>query len=148
MQKLLTKNRKATHDYEILERFEAGIVLHGHEVKSLKNGGGNFSGSFVSIENGEAVLKKFDIKLYEKATLDHYEPTRQRKLLLRKAEISKLSGALNTKGVTVIPLACGLNKGKVKIEIALARGKKQHDKRNDLKKRDQDRRIQAAISDY
>jgi SsrA-binding protein len=144
MKKLLLKNRKARHEYELLDKFEAGIVLHGHEAKSLRNGGGNFTGSFVSLQEGEAFLKNFHIQLYEYATIEGYEAERPRKLLLRKAEIQKITRELNTKGVTLIPLACGLEKGKIKIEIALARGKKQHDKRNDLKRRDQEKRINNA----
>jgi SsrA-binding protein len=148
MKKILFKNRKALHNYEVLNRFEAGIVLKGHEAKSLKNGGGNFTGSFVAIEDGELFIKSFTINLYEKATLDNYEPTRPRKLLLRKAEIIKIAGELNTKGVTLVPLTCGLEKGRIKVEIALVRGKKKHDKREDMKKKDQERRIKSAISEY
>lgn len=148
MQKPLVKNRKARHDYELLDRYEAGIVLDGHEVKSLKHQGGNFAGSYVSIQNDEVYLKNFNIPLYEKATLEHYEPARPRKLLLRKAEIHKLASELNTQGVTLIPLTCGLNKGKIKIEIAVARGKKKYDKREDKKRKDQARRIQSATRDY
>ena len=148
MEKILTKNRKAKHDFEVLQVFEAGIALKGHEVKSLRNGGGNFAGSFVSIIEGQAKLKNFNIRLYEKTTLESYDPTRERTLLLRKQEIEKIASALNTKGVTVIPLSCGLKKGKVKVEIALARGKNKVDKRHDLKKRDQERRIQKAIKNY
>ena len=148
MEKLLLKNRKASHEFEILEKFEAGIALFGHEVKSLKNGGGNFIGSFVAINNGELFLKNFQISLYEKATLENYEPTRPRKLLLRKSEIEKITGELNTKGVTLIPICFGLKKGKLKFELALARGKKTYDKRQDLKAKDQERRIKAAIKNY
>lgn len=148
MQKLLLKNRKARFDFEILENFTAGIILKGHEVKSLKNGGANFTGSFVSLVDGELFLKGFHITLYEKATLPHYEPERPRKLLVRKAEIAKIARALNTKGVTLVPLACGLEKGKIKIKFALARGKKKIDKRNDLKARDQERRIKSSIQNY
>lgn len=145
MEKILIQNKRASYDYEILSKFEAGIVLLGHEVKSIKNGGGNFTGAFIGLEGGELFLKKFHINLYEKSTLDHYEPERPRKLLVRKAEINKIAGALNTKGVTLVPLLCGLNKGKIKIEFALVRGKKKFDKRESLKKKDQLRRIQSAI---
>ncbi len=148
MEKILSKNRKAFHDYEILETFEAGIVLFGHEVKSLKTHGPAFPGSFISEENGELFLKKLHIPLYERATLAEYLPERPRKLLMRKAEIQKIAGALSTKGVTVVPLSCGLKKGIVKLEIALVRGKKNFDKRENLKKRDQDRRIKATLKHY
>ncbi len=143
--KVLVKNRKAYFDYEILEKFEAGIVLLGHEVKSLKNGGGNMSGSFVNIRNGEIFIEKFKISLYAKTTIEFYNPERPRKLLLRKAEISKITGELNTKGVTLIPLECRLDKNLIKIEFALARGKKKYDKRESLKSKDQERRIKAAL---
>ncbi len=145
MQKTLIKNKRAFFDYEVLKKFEAGIVLLGHEVKSLKNGGGNFTGSFIGMENGELFLKKFHISLYEKTTLESHEPERPRKLLVRKAEIQKISSELNTKGVTLVPLICGLNKGKIKIEFALVRGKKKHDKRESIKKKDQQRRIDLAL---
>jgi len=145
MQKLLLKNRKARFDYEVLETFEAGAVLMGHEVKSLKNGGGNFTGSFISIQSGELWLKGFNIRQYEKANMTEYEPERPRKLLLRKAEIQKLASELNTQGTTIIPLAYGLNRGRIKFEIGLCRGKKKHDKRESLKRKDQNRRIKAAL---
>lgn len=148
MQKLLLKNRKAFFDYEILDRFEAGIVLEGHEVKSLKNKGGNFTGAFISLQGGEVWLKGFNIRQYEKANFENYEPERPRKLLLRKAEIEKLASALSTQGTTIIPLAYGINRGRIKFEMALCRGKKKHDKRQDMKKRDQDRRIKAALKNY
>jgi len=141
MQKILLKNRKATFDYEILNKFEVGMVLRGHEAKSLRSGGGNLKGSFVSLLGGEAFIKNFHIPLYEKATLEGYEPERPRKLLLRKAEILKLTSALNTEGVALIPLVCGLQSGKIKLVIALARGKKNYDKRHSIKNREQDRSI-------
>lgn len=148
MQKILNKNRKARHDFEVLETFETGVVLKGHEVKSLKNGGANFTGAFITINDGEVWLKKFHIRQYSKATFEGYEPERTRKLLLRKSEIDKIASALNTQGVTVVPLAFGLKNGKIKFEIALARGKSKVDKRHDLKARDADRRIKAAIKNY
>jgi SsrA-binding protein len=148
MENPLVKNRKAHFEYEILEKFEAGIVLKGHEAKSIRNGGGNFTGSFVTLNNGEVWVKNFTINLYEKSTVPDYEPKRPRKLLLRKAEIQKIVRELNTSGVTVIPLSCGLKKGKLKIEIALARGKKQHDKRHDIKRRDQKRQLNRQLGDY
>ncbi len=148
MQKTLVKNKKAFHDYEILERFTAGIVLLGHEVKALKFEGGHFTGAFIASRGGELYLDHFHIPLYRKATVDHYEPERPRKLLVRKAEILKITSALNTAGVTVIPLECGQENGRIKIEFALARGKKLYDKREDLRKKDSARRIQSALKDY
>lgn len=148
MQKLLLKNRKARFSYEILDTYEAGIILQGHEVKSIKNGGGNFTGSFISLMNGELWLKGFHVRQYENSTFESYEPERPRKLLLSKAEIAKLASALSTQGTTIIPLACGINRGRIKFEVALCRGKKLHDKRNDMKMRDQDRRIKAVLKHY
>jgi SsrA-binding protein len=148
MQKLILKNKKARFNYEVLSTFEAGAVLEGHEVKSLKTGGGNFTGSFISLINGELWIKGFHIRQYDKSHFESYEPERPRKLLLRKAEIQKMTSALSTQGTTIIPLACGINRGRIKFEIALCRGKKKHDKRNDMKNRDQDRRIKAALKNY
>lgn len=148
MQKLLLKNRKARFNYEVLETYEAGIALEGHEVKSIKNGGGNFTGSFISLMNGEMWLKGFHVRQYEKSNFENYEPERPRKLLLRKAEIRKMASALSTQGTTIIPLSAGLNRGRIKFEIALCRGKKKHDKRDDLKKRDQDKQIKVALKNY
>lgn len=145
MQKILIKNRRAFHDYEILEHFTAGIVLLGHEVKSLKSGGGHFTGAYITARGGELFLERFHIPLYAKATPEQYESERSRKLLLRKGEILKIASALHTAGVTIVPLECGLQNGKVKIEFALARGKKKYDKREDIKKRDALRRIQGSL---
>ena len=146
MQKTLTQNKRARFDYEILERFEAGLVLKGHEVKSIKNNGGHFSGAFITISGGEAWLHHFHVALYRHATLDGYEPDHPRKLLLHKKELLKIASALDTKGVTVVPLECGLEKGKIKVEIAIARGKKDYDKRETIKKRDLSRHIERDLS--
>lgn len=145
MQKILIKNKRAFHDFEILDRYTAGIVLLGHEVKSLKSGQGHFTGAYITTKQGELFIERFHIPLYKKATLDYYDPERTRKLLVRKAEFIKISSAQNTAGVTVIPLACGLENGKIKLEFALARGKKKYDKRETLRKKDAARRIAAAI---
>lgn len=147
MQKILVQNRRARFDYEILERFEAGLVLKGHEVKSVKKGGAHFTGAFITINNGEAWLQHFHIAPYEHATLLNYEPDHTRKLLLHKKEILKITSALDTKGVTVIPLECGLDKGRIKIELAIAQGKKQYDKRETIKKRDLKRHIETNLRD-
>lgn len=147
MQKTLVQNRRARFDYEILERFEAGIVLKGHEVKSVKQGGAHFTGAYISISGGEAWLQHFHIAPYEHATLDGYNPEQTRKLLLHKKELFKIASALDTKGVTVIPLECGLDKGKVKIQLAIAQGKKQYDKRDTIKKRDLKRHIETSLRD-
>lgn len=144
MSLLLVKNRKATFEYEVLEKLEAGILLEGHEVKSLRNGGGNLTGSYISLKGGEAWIEKFHIALYEKATLQSYTPERPRKLLLSKKEIHHLITAMSgQQGLTVIPLSCIAKGPWIKVEIALARGKKQYDKRESIKKRDIERRIRG-----
>lgn len=145
MEKLLVKNRKATFDYEILDKFQAGIVLEGHEVKSLKNGGGQMQGCFVTLREGELWVEHFHISQYKKATLLSYNPERPRKLLLRKSEIQKISGALNTKGVTLVALACVAKNGFVKIEFGIGRGKKKFDKRESIKKKDERRRLKKIV---
>ncbi len=148
MQKSLVKNKRAFFDYEILERFTAGIVLLGHEVKSLKSGGGHFTGTYITERRGELFLEHFHIPLYKKTTLENYEPERSRKLLVKRAEINKIASSLHTEGVTIVPLECGLQNGKIKIDFALVRGKKKYDKRESLKKKDTARRIQSALKDY
>lgn len=147
MQKILVQNKRARFDYEVLERFEAGLVLKGHEVKSMKNSGAHFAGAYVTIQNGEAWLHHLHIAPYNHATLEFYEPEHARKLLLHKNEILKITSALDTKGVTVVPLECGLEKGKIKVEVAIARGKKQYDKRETIKKRDLKRHIEISLRD-
>ncbi|QQR54320.1 SsrA-binding protein SmpB [Candidatus Peregrinibacteria bacterium] len=147
MQKSLVQNRRARFDYEVLERFEAGIVLKGHEVKSIKKGGAHFTGAYITVDKGEAFIKHFHVAPYEHANLEGYDPEKTRKLLLHKKEILKIAGALDTKGVTVVPLECGLVKGKIKIDIAIGRGKKQYDKRDSIKKRDLQRHIETSLRD-
>jgi len=134
--KVLTQNRKAYHDYEILETYEAGIVLQGTEVKSCKNGQVNLKDSHIRIVNGEAFLLNAHISPYEQGNYTNHEPTRTRKLLLHKREINKLAGKVQEKGLTLVPLKMYLKKNRVKLEIALAKGKKTHDKRDEIKKKD------------
>jgi SsrA-binding protein len=114
-------------------------------VKSLKSGGGHFTGSYITEKRGELYLEHFHIPLYKKATLEGYEPERSRKLLLRKAEILKIASALHTDGVTIVPLECGIENGKIKIYFALARGKKKYDKRESIKKKETARQVQRAL---
>jgi SsrA-binding protein len=147
MQKTLIKNKRASFDYELLEKFEAGIILKGYEVKSLRAGQAHFASSYVTISNGRAYIHHLHISPYKKAALEHYLPEQTRELLLHKREILKISSALNTKGVTVIPLDCGLQNGRVKVTLALAQGKKQYDKRESIKKRDVKRRIETSLRD-
>jgi len=143
METTLLKNKRASFDYEVLERYEAGLVLRGYEAKSLRLGQGHFTGSYITISGGEAWLHHFHIAPYKMATVEGYEPEHTRKLLLHQKEIAKIASALSVKGVTVIPLECGLTKGKIKISLATARGKKQYDKRESIKKRDVQRHIET-----
>lgn len=129
-------NRKALHNYEVLERIEAGIVLVGTEVKSIRAGRVNFKESYARIRNEEVWLMEMHISPYEKGTAWNHDPLRPRKLLLHKSEIKRLRGKIEEKGLTLIPLKLYFKKGRVKIELGLSRGKKVYDKRKDIAKRD------------
>ena len=142
--KLITSNRRATHDYEILETFEAGLVLLGPEVKSLREGRANLSDSYAVLRRGEAFLVNAHVSPCEKAGRDNAEPRRERKLLMHRAEISRLGPKLAERGFTLVPLSLYFKAGRAKVELGLARGKKQYDKRQTLKKREQDREIERA----
>jgi len=143
------KNKKAYYDYEILEKYEAGIALKGTEVKSLREGKANLRDAFVRIEDGEAYLFNAYIAPYTHGNLFNHEPTRKRKLLLHKSEIKRLYGKTQEKGLTIIPLRMYFNqRGKVKVEIALARGKKKYDKREAIKRRELEREAQKAMKFY
>ncbi len=146
MTNVLVKNRKASFEYELLDKYEGGMMLLGHEVKSLRAGGGNLTGSFISFRGEELWVEKMHIAQYEKATLLSYEPERPRKLLLRKAEMLKIAGGLKASGVTLIPLSCVLKNNKIKLEFALARGKKKYDKRESIKRRDMDRQTRRMVN--
>ncbi|MEI7510793.1 MAG: SsrA-binding protein SmpB [Candidatus Peregrinibacteria bacterium] len=137
--KLIAKNKRARFDYEILKIFEAGMVLLGTEIKSIRDHRVSLVGSFISVRDGEAWWKGGTIAPWECAGKTSHTEQRDRKLLLKKSEIKTLEKALNEKGHTVVPLALGLVRGKAKIEIALAKGKKQYDKRETIKQRDIDR---------
>lgn len=138
----LASNRQAFHQYEILEKFEAGIVLTGAEVKSCRAKQINLKPAYASIEGGRVILKKCHISPYQKAIdASTYEPERPRYLLLNHKEIAHLDRQLSEHGLTLVPLNCYLKKGKVKIEMGLGKGKQVHDKRQDLKKKSQDREI-------
>jgi SsrA-binding protein len=141
----LATNRKAFHDYEILDTFEAGIVLLGTEIKSLRDHGGSLQDSYVLVSNGEAFLKNASIAPYKFGNIHNHEEKRTRKLLLHKKEILKLDSLSREKGLTLIPLAMYLKNGFVKVKIATARGKKLHDKRAALKEREQKRAINRAM---
>ena len=145
--KIVTKNRKARHDYHILETWEAGIVLQGTEVKSLRAGKANLKDSYARVEKGEVFLYQFHISLYDKGYGFNHPPLRTRKLLLNKREIRKLKVSIDEKGLTVIPLKVYFKNGKAKIEIALAKGKRMYDKRTAIAKRDSDREIERTFKE-
>ncbi|SHH01203.1 SsrA-binding protein SmpB [Tepidibacter thalassicus] len=144
--KVLATNRKARHNYFIEEVYEAGIELKGTEVKSIRAGRINLADGYASVENNEVFLKQVHISPYEQGNIFNVDPLRVRKLLLHKHEIRKLIGAITQKGYSLIPLSVYLKRGKVKVEIALAKGKKLYDKRQDIAKRDAKRRIQRELA--
>lgn len=141
----LVSNRRATHDYEILETFEAGIVLQGTEIKSIRNHGASLQESYVKIIRNEMWLIGCNIAPYRFGNIHNHEEKRDRKLLMHKREIQRLKTAVQEKGLTIIALAMTLKKGKVKIRIATAKGKKNVDKRHDIKEKDEKRRVQQAL---
>ena len=138
-QKLVANNKKAYHDYFIDETYEAGVALHGTEVKSLRMGKCSIKESFIRIENGEVYVYGMHISPYEKGNIFNKDPLRVKKLLLHKYEINKLAGKVAEKGYTLVPLQVYFKDGRAKVEIGLARGKKLYDKRDDIAKKDQRR---------
>lgn len=144
--KALAQNKKASFDYFIEETYEAGIVLTGTEIKSLRQGRANMTDSFATIRNGEAFLHNMHISPFEQGNRHNpTDPTRTRKLLLKKVEIRKLIGASKQEGYTLVPLKVYIRNGYAKVLIGLGRGKKQYDKRDVMAKRDADRQIQRAL---
>jgi len=139
--KIITTNKKAFHDYQILEKLEAGLVLTGSEVKSLRQGRCNIKDSYARIMNGEAWLIGLNISSYADASYHDHEPERRRKLLLHKDEIKRLHRKVQEKGFTLIPLRLYFKRGVAKVEIGLATGKREYDKRQDITKRDQEREL-------
>jgi SsrA-binding protein len=144
-QKLIAENRRARHDYELLDRYEAGIQLTGTEVKSLRDGRVTLAQSFADIRNGEAWLVGANIATYEQGNIANHDPVRDRKLLLHRKEIASLIGKVKERGLTLVPTRLYFKDGRVKVELALARGKELRDKRRDIAKRDADRQIQRAL---
>ena len=134
--KLIAQNKKAYHDYFIEQTYEAGIVLVGTEVKSIRQGAGSVKESFIKIKEGEAYIFNMHINPYDKGNIFNKDPLRTRKLLLHKKEINKLIGETTQKGMTIVPLKVYIKGSLVKVEIGLARGKKLHDKRDDIAKKD------------
>jgi SsrA-binding protein len=144
-QKLLATNRKAFFNYEVLERAEAGIALVGTEVKSIRDGGLNFSDSWIELRAGELLLVGCRVAPYSHGNLANHRPDRERKLLLHKREILKLGGHATERGLTLVPLRAYLKNGRVKLEIGLARGKQLRDKREAIKRKDQERETRRAV---
>ncbi|HHT9115346.1 MAG: SsrA-binding protein SmpB [Planctomycetes bacterium] len=142
---IITKNRKAYFQYEILEKIEAGVVLTGTEVKSIRNRDVSINESFAHLNNGEIFVYEMHVGQYKQGNRQNHEPKRVRKLLLHKREIAKIAGKIKQKGYTMIPLSLYFKEGVVKVELALVRGKTKIDKREDIKKRDIDREIQRAM---
>ncbi len=142
--KTVCRNRKARFTYHIEDVVEAGLVLMGAEVKSLRGGRGSLAESYAAPIGGELWIHQFHIPPYEMGGVINVDPVRPRKLLLHRREIEKLIGAISRKGYTLVPLSVYFRDGRAKLELALARGKQQHDKRHDIKKRDQERDMQRA----
>lgn len=143
--KLIANNKKAYHDYFIEDTFEAGISLAGTEVKSLRMGKCSVKESFIRIENGEVVIFGMHISPYEKGNIFNKDPLRERKLLMHRYEINKLTGKMKEKGMTLVPLRVYFKGSLVKVEVGLARGKKLYDKREDIAKRDQRREAEKEF---
>lgn len=144
----LVSNKRATHDYEILETFEAGIVLQGTEIKSLRDNGGGLQEAYVKVLSNELWLIGSHISPYRYGNIYNHEEKRDRKLLMHRNEIRKFRIAIQEKGLTLIPLALYLKNGRVKVRIAIAKGKKSFDKRESIKERDDKRQMQRALKQH
>ena len=144
-QKLVANNKKAYHDYFIDETYETGIALHGTEVKYIRMGKCSIKESFIRIENGEVFVYGMHVSPYEKGNIFNKDPLRVKKLLMHRSEINKLMGKIKEKGYTLVPLQVYFKKGRVKVEIGLARGKKLYDKRADIAKKDQKREAEKEF---
>jgi len=144
--KSVAVNKTVSHDYLILETFEAGLALVGSEVKSVRGGRVSLKESYAEVRNGEVFLVKCHISPYEAANIFNHDPLRDRKLLLHRREIKRLAGKTQERGLTMVPTKVLINdKGRIKLELALVRGKREHEKRETIKKRDTDREIRAAL---
>ena len=146
-EKLIADNRRARHDYELLDRFEAGLVLTGTEVKSLREGRVSLAQAYADVRDGEAWLLGAEIAVYGHGNIANHDPDRPRKLLLHRGEISSLIGKIKERGLTVVPTRLYWKDGRAKVELALGRGKEQRDKRRDIAKREADRQIQRALKE-
>lgn len=145
--RVVLRNRKARHEYEILDTYEAGLVLKGAEVKSLRQGNASFTDAFARVEDGEVWLYNLHIPPYEASSVDRPDPTRTRKLLLHGREIDRMGAATREAGHTLIPLDLHFRRGYAKVQLALARGKKHRDKREDLKRKAMQREMDRAVRD-
>lgn len=143
--RIVAKNRKARHEFELLETVEAGIELKGPEVKSIRAGEVSFQDAFARVEKGEMWLHSLHISPYEKANRFNVDPVRPRRLLLNKQEIQRLASQVNEKGLTLVPVDVYFSRGYAKVTLAVARGRKLHDKREELKRREQDREARRAM---
>lgn len=143
--KVVSQNKRATFDFELIDRYEAGLVLQGTEIKSIRNHQVSLRRSFVQARDGELWLMEAHIAPYDRGNRENHEPTRPRKLLLHRREIGKILRALQEGGLTVVPTRLYLKNGRAKVEIATARGKKKHDKRQALARRDAQRRMDRAM---
>jgi SsrA-binding protein len=144
---LICRNRRAFHDYEVMERLECGLVLTGTEVKSLRDGSASLEDAYAKIEGGEVWLLGSDIPEYAMGNRMNHKPKRPRKLLLHRREIDRFAGKASQRGLTLVPLRMYFKNGRAKVELAVARGKQHHDKREALKKADAQREIRRALSD-
>lgn len=144
-QRLIADNRKAYHDYHVLDTWEAGVALLGTEVKAIREGSVNLRDSYARLENGEVWLMNLHISPYSHTGYAHHDERRQRKLLLHRHEIQKLMGRVVERGLTLVPLRMYLNKGRVKVALALVKGKQAHDKRETIRRREVDRETRAAV---
>ena len=145
--RVIASNKKARHDYFIEDTYEAGIVLHGTEVKSLRQGHCSIKESFVRIDNGEVIIYGMHINPYEKGNIFNKDPLRPKKLMLHKYEINKLVGLINQKGCSLVPINMYFKGSLVKIELGIGKGKKLYDKRQDIAKKDAERRIRQQMSE-
>ena len=143
--KIVSTNRKARHDYEILDTYEAGLVLTGSEIKSIRAGHVNLREAFVQVRGDELWLLNAHIATYDQAGQFGHDPLRPRKLLLHRKEINRIAARVQEKGLTIVPTVLYLTRGLAKVEIALARGKKQYDKRESLRRRDSQRQIERSL---
>jgi SsrA-binding protein len=143
--KLVAQNRKARHDWTVLDVYEAGIVLTGTEVKSLRQGRASLAESFATVDDGEVWLRNLHIPEYREGTWTNHEPRRSRKLLLHRFEIRRLLGKVQESGLSLVPLSLYFSDGKAKVELALARGKRAQDKRRDMAKRDAEREMRRYV---